>query len=207
MSETTSCRQFLWRKKNCSFSSFCSRQIHRPKCGGRWPFFFLTATNCLQHQSLTAVTTKWGPHVALWQLNHDSAIKYISSKTNQSEVGGALELQQTEDIKNNLMHLLFHYQNHFFILLFIWLCQNPLWSDEVNRWKSGKATDLRPKLLGESLFLTALHCKHTTSHASFGAPCQATGIPSLFFSVILFQSLSPSFPPSLIDQWERRPLN
>lgn len=69
------------------------------------------------------------------------------------------------------------------------------------------ATDLRPELLSESLFLAVLHCKHTTGHASFGAVCQATGIPSLVFSLSLslslfYSSLSPSFPPSQIDQWE-----
>lgn len=67
--------------------------------------------------------------------------------------------------------------------------------------KTEWATDLRPKLLGEGLFLTALHCKHTTGHASFGAPCQATGIPSLCFSLLSFySSLSPSFPPSRLPR-------
>lgn len=66
-------------------------------------------------------------------------------------------------------------------------------SSKVNWRQSGIATDLRPYLLGESLFLTVLHCKHTTGHASFSAVCQATGIPSLCFSLspFLFQSLSP----------------
>lgn len=47
--------------------------------------------------------------------------------------------------------------------------------------KRAEDKDLRSDVLRESLFLTVLHCKHTTGHASFGAACQATGIPSLFF--------------------------
>lgn len=82
-------------------------------------------------------------------------------------------------------------------------CDKKCYGSKASRRQSGIATDLRSDVLRESLFLTVLHCKHTTGHASFGAACQATGIPSLFF-FLLSLSILVSLPH--IPAFSHRPM-
>lgn len=101
-------------------------------------------------------------------------------------------------------------------------CDKTCYSGEEKSRQSVIATDPRPQLLGESLFLTVLHCKHTTEATPLLVQrAKPQEFPLCFLLSLslsrstpppppFYSSLSPSFPPSQIDQLEtlaRRRLN